>query len=132
TARLDARGTLTAERVADFTVSARAVPTEGAELDSLVFDGSLKGPLARPRINGSLKAAGLRAQGSALDRIETRFSAEPAGPDPNASRFALSADARVEACCSPTQPCVGRSARGPPSPSAVHSSPIPSSTRRPS
>jgi translocation and assembly module TamB len=96
TARLDARGTLTADRVADFTVSAQAVPTEGAELDSLVFDGSLKGPLARPRVNGSLKAAGLRAQGSALDRIETRFSAEPAGPDPNASRFALSADARVE------------------------------------
>lgn len=96
TARLDARGTLTADRVADFTVSAQAVPTEGAELDSLVFDGSLKGPLARPRVNGSLKAAGLRAQGSALDRIETRFSAEPAGPDPNASSFALSADARVE------------------------------------
>src|SRR5215813_2233714 len=96
TARLDARGTLTAARVADFTVSAQAVPTEGAELDSLVFDGSLKGPLARPRVNGSLKAAGLRAQGSALDRIETRFSAEPAGPDPNASRFALSADASVE------------------------------------
>jgi translocation and assembly module TamB len=96
TARLDARGTLTADRVADFTVSAQAVPTEGAELDSLVFDGSLKGPLARPRVNGSLKAAGLRAQGSALDRIETRFSAEPVGPDPNASRFALSADARVE------------------------------------
>ena len=96
TARLDARGTLTADRVADFTVSARAVPTEGAELDSLVFDASLKGPLARPRVNGSLKAAGLRAQGSALDHIETRFSAEPAGPDPNASRFALSADARVE------------------------------------
>ena len=79
------------------------MPTEAAitkaaeaELDSLVFDASLKGPLARPRVNGSLKAAGLRAQGSALDRIETRFSAEPAGPDPNASRFALSADARVE------------------------------------
>src|SRR6516164_5174317 len=69
TARLDARGTLTADRVADFTVSAQALPTEGAELDSLVFDGSLKGPLARPRVNGSLKAAGLRAQGSALDRI---------------------------------------------------------------
>jgi translocation and assembly module TamB len=96
TARLDARGTLTADRVADFIVSARAVPTEGAGLDSLVFDASLKGPLARPRVNGSLKAAGLRAQGSALDHIETRFSAEPAGPDPNASRFALSADARVE------------------------------------
>src|SRR5207248_2509365 len=29
TARLDARGTFTADRVADFTVSARAVPTEG-------------------------------------------------------------------------------------------------------
>ncbi|MFD0935786.1 hypothetical protein ACFQ12_11420, partial [Methylobacterium trifolii] len=75
TARLDARGSLDATRVADFTLQARAVPTEGgvtkaaeAELRTLVFDGSLKGPLARPRIAGSLKAAGLRTTDSALER----------------------------------------------------------------
>ncbi|HEV7440396.1 MAG TPA: hypothetical protein VGN94_12355, partial [Methylobacterium sp.] len=102
TARLDARGTLNADRVADFTVSARAVPTEGGvtkaaetELQSLVFDGSLKGPLARPEINGSLKAAGLRTRDSSLDRIEASVKAAPVTSE-KVSRFALSADARVE------------------------------------
>ncbi|KAB1074340.1 translocation/assembly module TamB domain-containing protein [Methylobacterium planeticum] len=102
TARLDARGSLSADRVADFTVSARAVPTEGGvtkaaetELQSLVFDGSLKGPLVRPQVRGALKAAGLRTRDSRLDRIEASVQAEPAGTEA-ASRFALSADARVE------------------------------------
>ncbi|MCJ2112459.1 translocation/assembly module TamB domain-containing protein [Methylobacterium sp. E-025] len=99
TARLDARGTLDAARNADFTLQARAVPTEGgvtraadSELKTLVFDGSLKGPLARPHVAGSLKAAGLRTRDSALDLVEARLAAEPAAAD----RFDLSADARVE------------------------------------
>ncbi|WP_082476599.1 translocation/assembly module TamB domain-containing protein [Methylobacterium sp. Leaf99] len=103
TARLEARGTLTADRVADFVVAARAVPTDGAttkagdaELDSLVFDGSLKGPIARPTVDGILKAAGLRADGNALDRVEAAIAMAPTGPDSAASRFALSADAKVE------------------------------------
>jgi translocation and assembly module TamB len=103
TARLETRGSFTAEHVADFTILARALPTDGgvtkaaeAELDSLVFDGSLKGALGRPRVNGSLKVAGVRADGSAVDRIEATLSAEPTGPDPSASRFALSVDAKVE------------------------------------
>nr|WP_204262907.1 translocation/assembly module TamB domain-containing protein [Methylobacterium sp. BTF04] len=103
TARLDAHGSLTADRVADFIVAARAVPTEGgvtkaadAELDSLVFDGSLKGPIAHPTVNGVLKAAGLRAEGSALDRVEATIAMAPTGPDATATRFALSADAKVE------------------------------------
>lgn len=103
TARLDARGTLTADRVADFSVSARALPTEGgvtktadAELDSLVFDGSLKGPLARPRVAGALKAAGLRADGNALARVEASLGVEPAGAEAGAARFAIAADASME------------------------------------
>ena len=103
TARLEARGTLGADRVADFLVSARAVPTEGgvtkaadAELDGLAFDGSLKGPLARPAINGVLKAAGLRAGGSALERIDANLVMVPSGAESNAARFAISADAKVE------------------------------------
>lgn len=99
TARLEARGTLDAQRNADLLVQARAVPTEGgvtkadrAEIASLIFDGSLKGPLARPRALGTLRAAGLRAADSALDRIEANLKAEPTGAD----RFALAADATVE------------------------------------
>jgi translocation and assembly module TamB len=103
TARLDARGTLSADRIADFLVSARAVPTEGGvtraadtELDSLVFDGTLKGAIARPTVNGTLKAAGLRADGSALERIEADIAMLPAGPEPSAARFTLSANAKVD------------------------------------
>ena len=99
TARLEAKGTLDTQRNADFLIQARAVPTEGgvtradrAEIASLVFDGSLKGPLARPRVLGSLRAAGLRAADSALERVEANLKAEPAGAD----RFALAADAKVE------------------------------------
>jgi translocation and assembly module TamB len=102
TARLDARGSLSADRMADFTVSARAVPTEGgvtkaaeAELQSLVLDASLKGPLARPEINGSLKAAGLRTRDSSLDRMDASVKAAPVTSE-KTGRFILSADARVE------------------------------------
>ena len=103
TARLDARGTLSADRIADFTIAARAVPTEGgttkshdAELDSLVFDGSLKGPIGRPAVNGVLKAAGLRAAGNGLDRVDATLALTPTVPDPQEARFALSADAKVD------------------------------------
>ena len=103
TARLGIGGTLTADRVADFTISARAVPTEGgvtkaaeAELETLVFDGSLKGPLASPRVRGNLKAAGLRTKESSLARVEALLSIEPNGTDPKAQRFAVTADAAME------------------------------------
>ncbi|SFG48163.1 translocation/assembly module TamB domain-containing protein [Methylobacterium gossipiicola] len=103
TARLEARGTLTADRIADFTIAARAVPTEGgttkaqdSELDSLVFDGSLKGPIAHPAVNGVLKAAGLRSAGNSFDRVEATLAMLPTGPDRQAARFSLDADAKVE------------------------------------
>lgn len=102
TARLEIGGTLTTGRVADFTISARAVPTEGgvtkaaeAELETLVFDGSLKGPLASPRVKGNLKAAGLRTKESSLERVEAVLSIEPTGAD-TAQRFAVTADAAME------------------------------------
>lgn len=103
TARLDARGTLAPDRVADFTVSARAVPTDGGmtkaadvELDSLVFDGRLTGPIGRPRVEGALTAAGLRADGNAVERIEASLGLEPVGPETGANRFGLRADAKVD------------------------------------
>lgn len=103
TARLGVGGTITADRIADMSIEARAVPTEGGvtkaaetELETLAFDGSLKGPLASPKVNGILKASGLRTKDSALDRIEATITADPIGDDPKATRFALSADAKVE------------------------------------
>lgn len=103
TAKLAVGGSLSAERVADLTVSACALPTDGgitkaaaAELDTLIFDGSLKGPLGRPTVKGLLKAAGLRARGSALDRVEASLSVEPVGTDPDGKRFSVDADARVD------------------------------------
>ena len=102
TARLEIGGTLTSGRVADFTISARAVPTEGgvtkaaeAELETLVFDGSLNGPLASPRVKGNLKAAGLRTRESSLERVEAVLSVEPTGAD-TAQRFAVTADAAMD------------------------------------
>lgn len=103
TARLAVTGGITADRVADVTIQARAVPTEGGvtkaadtELQTLVFDGSLKGPLASPIVKGSLVAAGLRTKESSLDRVEAKIGAEPIGTDPKATRFALTADAKME------------------------------------
>lgn len=99
TARLDIRGSLSAARVADVVVTARSLPSDGgvtrageSELASLVFDGSVKGPLSRPRVEGALKAAGLRSRDARLDRIEASLAAEPADRD----RFALRADARMD------------------------------------
>ncbi|WP_375409294.1 translocation/assembly module TamB domain-containing protein [uncultured Methylobacterium sp.] len=103
TARLTVGGSLSADRIADVTVSARALPTDGgvtraadAELDSLVFDGSLKGPLAGPTVTGVLKAAGLRAQGNALERIEASLDVAPLSSGTDPRRFGIIADARVE------------------------------------
>ncbi|WP_445928933.1 translocation/assembly module TamB domain-containing protein [Methylorubrum thiocyanatum] len=108
TARLGIGGTLTADRVADFTITARAVPTEGgvtkaaeAELETLVFDGSLKGPLASPRVKGNLKAAGLRTRESSLERVDAVLSVEPqnsgrTGGEPKTQRFAITADAAMD------------------------------------
>ncbi len=102
TAKLTAGGSLTADRVADLTLQARALPTEGgttrageAEIAKLTFDGSLKGPIAAPTIRGSLDASGLRGRDSALDRIEARLDVAPQG-DPTARRFAITADGKVE------------------------------------
>ena len=101
TARLTAGGSLTKDRVADLTLQARALPTEGAvtrageaEIGRLTFDGSLKGPLTAPTIRGSLDAAGLRSRDSALERVAARVDVEPQGDA--AQRFAIQADGKVE------------------------------------
>ena len=102
TAKLSALGGITADRIADLTLQARALPTEGevtkageAEIAKLVFDGSLKGPLATPTVRGKLDAGGLRSRDSALDKVTATLSVEPEG-DPKDKRFAITADGDAE------------------------------------
>ena len=102
TARLAAGGSLSKDRIADLTLQARALPTEGAvtrageaEIGKLVFDGSLKGPITGPTIRGSLEAEGLRSRDSALEHIAARLGVEPQG-EAATQRFAISADGTVE------------------------------------
>ncbi|GJD48520.1 hypothetical protein OPKNFCMD_1242 [Methylobacterium crusticola] len=103
TARLSLAGSLDAARTADLTLQARALPTEGAvtraaqaEIESLTLDGSLKGPLDAPRVAGRLRAAGLAAAGSRLERVSADLSAEPLPRTPAGQAFRLAAEARVE------------------------------------
>ncbi|WP_082523938.1 translocation/assembly module TamB domain-containing protein [Methylobacterium sp. Leaf399] len=103
TARLTIGGTLGADRIADITIAARSLPTDGgvtkasdAELESLTFDGSLKGPLVGLTVKGALKAAGLKAQGSALERVTADLDVAPFVSGTGAKRFSIAADARVE------------------------------------
>ena len=102
TARLSAAGGITADRVADLTLQARALPTEGevtkageSEIAKLVFDGSLKGPLTTPTVRGKLDAAGIRSRDSDLGKVAATLSVEPEG-DPKAGRFAIMADGDAE------------------------------------
>ncbi|GJD99378.1 translocation/assembly module TamB domain-containing protein [Methylobacterium isbiliense] len=103
TARLTAAGRLDPAGRADLVVQARALPTDGGvtragagEVESLSLDASLKGPLAAPHLSGTLRAAGLRAQDSRLDRVSADLSAEPLPRGPEGQAFRLAADAAVE------------------------------------
>ncbi|ACL61536.1 translocation/assembly module TamB domain-containing protein [Methylobacterium nodulans] len=109
TARLTLAGGLDAARTLDLTVAARALPTEGGvtragagEIEALTFDGSITGPLAAPRMQGRLRAAGLRTADSRLARISADLSAEPLPKTPGGQGapegqpFRLAADAAVE------------------------------------
>ncbi len=66
-----------------------------AEIAKLVFDGSLKGPLATPTIRGNLDAAGVRSRDSGLDRVAATLSVAPEG-DAKDKRFAITADGEAE------------------------------------
>lgn len=103
TARLDATGSLSAERNVDLRLSARAVPTEqgrtvagGAEIRTLVFDGTVSGPLTGPQVAGNLQAQDVRLPSGSLANLTAAFSASPNGllTEP-ATRIAFVADARA-------------------------------------
>ncbi|WP_246102687.1 translocation/assembly module TamB domain-containing protein [Methylobacterium terricola] len=103
TARLAVNGGVDAARVADLTLQARALPTEGgvtkagdATLETLVLDASLKGPFDGPTVRGTLRAAGLSAAGSRLGRASADLVVEPLPRQPEGQSFRLAANADVD------------------------------------
>jgi translocation and assembly module TamB len=103
TARLDATGTLSADRNVDLRLSARAVPTDQgrtvagvAEIRTLAFNGTVSGPLAGPRVAGDLQADDVRLPAGRLASLSASFSASPNGlmTEPS-TRIALVADAKA-------------------------------------
>ena len=87
---------------ADFKVSARAVPnTEGstvagAEIKTLVFDGTVQGQLTAPKIAATLRAEDARIPAGRLASLDATFTATPNGSlSEPATRIALVADGRA-------------------------------------
>ncbi|SDR13741.1 autotransporter secretion inner membrane protein TamB [Rhizobiales bacterium GAS113] len=102
-ARLDIAGGLDTQRNLDMTIAAAAVPggdaktvAGGAEIRSLDFGATVKGPLAGPKIAAELKAADLRSPQAKLASLAASFTATPNAvvTDP-ASRVALVGDVKV-------------------------------------
>ncbi|MGO4572473.1 translocation/assembly module TamB domain-containing protein [Microvirga sp. 2TAF3] len=103
TARLDVSGLLSSGRDIDLKVSARAIPTMpgktvagGAEIRKLAFNGTVAGPLASPRIMGSLQAEDAQLPAGRLATLDATFTATPNGSlSEAATRIALVADAKA-------------------------------------
>jgi translocation and assembly module TamB len=102
-ARLDVNGALSNTQVADFKVTARAVPNEGgvtkagdAQIKTLVFDGTVKGQMSAPNIAATLKLEDAALPAASLTALNATFTAVPNGSltEP-ATRIALAADGRA-------------------------------------
>ncbi|WOK17010.1 MULTISPECIES: translocation/assembly module TamB domain-containing protein [Rhodopseudomonas] len=85
-ARLDIRGQLSSDQIADLTISARAMPNDGqqtsldrAAIKTLTFDATVKGALAGPRVDASLALEDGRIDGYRLGSLRAAFHATPSG-----------------------------------------------------
>ncbi|MBB4039694.1 translocation and assembly module TamB [Microvirga flocculans] len=99
-ARFELAGTMSPGQVLDLTLTARALPTDGAktrageaEIARLNFDGTVQGPLTAPRIHGSLDAAEVRLPQGSLDALSARVAMSPAEDVSLPDRFSFSIDA---------------------------------------
>ena len=121
-ARLTVQGTLSPDRVADLTVSARALDNGGGKtavgkvaIGKLAFDASIKGPILRPRIDAKLDAADVSAPQGKLKTLTARFVTTPAdnaakNADKNGAKSApipFTAHARATGVA-PTNPALAR------------------------
>jgi translocation and assembly module TamB len=99
-ARLDSKGTVGVDGALDFAIQARAVPTAqgttlagDAEIRRLVFDGTITGTAARPKVAATLDLADARLPEGALKRLNATFTADPTGAvTEDATRIRLAAD----------------------------------------
>lgn len=101
-ARFEMTGGMGADKNLDLVLSARALPTDGsrtragtAEIGRLAFDGTVKGPLTAPRINGTLDAADVALPEGAVAALNARLSMDPVGNTPNPERFSIALDANA-------------------------------------
>jgi translocation and assembly module TamB len=99
-AALEVNGRMTATRELDVRVTGGAVPTDGtvtradgAEIGRLALDLSVAGPLAAPRVNGTVEAADITVPEGRLDRLDLRLATQPIGEARPAERFSITLDA---------------------------------------
>jgi autotransporter translocation and assembly factor TamB len=86
TARLDLKGTLSADQIADLKISAQTVPNaglktamNGIEIGALAFNAHIAGPVTSPKIDATLDAADLATpQGKAM-HVAGTFTVTPDG-----------------------------------------------------
>ncbi|HZD92585.1 MAG TPA: hypothetical protein VE224_21035, partial [Pseudolabrys sp.] len=112
TAQLTARGTLSAQRVADLTISAKALDNAGGKtaagqvsIGKLAFDASVKGPILRPRVDAHLNAADVSAPQGKLKTLAARFATTPAAGADKSAPVPFSAQAQA-AGVAPTDPAL--------------------------
>ncbi len=114
TARLTVQGTLSPDRVADLTVSAKALDDAGGKtsagkvaIGKLAFDASVKGPILRPRIDAKLDAADVSAPQGKLKTLTARFATTPAAGAAKPAPIPFTAHARATGVM-PTDPALAR------------------------
>ncbi|MGQ4274569.1 translocation/assembly module TamB domain-containing protein [Terrihabitans sp. B22-R8] len=98
-ARLGVSGFITANRNLDLNLVARALPSEGgrtragqAEIGHLALDARLTGPMASPRLNGTLDAGEVVLPEGRLDTLTALVRMEPVEGTKN---FTLDADVKA-------------------------------------
>ena len=103
TARLDINGGLSADQIADVSITARSLPNAGdktaaggAEIGRLTFDSTIKGPLMGPAINATLDARDIATPQGRAASVTAKLNASPTGDvTDKATRIAFSADAQA-------------------------------------
>lgn len=86
TARLDIQGGLSADQIANLTISARALRNAGdktaaasTEIGKLVFDATVTGPIMGPTIDATLEAQNVVAPQGKVAKVSAKFNASPSG-----------------------------------------------------
>ncbi|MEJ2431680.1 MAG: translocation/assembly module TamB domain-containing protein [Pseudolabrys sp.] len=114
TAHLTVQGTLSAEQVADLTISAKALDNAGGKtaagniaFGKLAFDASVKGPILRPRVDAHLDATDVDARQGKLKTLTARFATTPAADAIKSAPIPFTAHAQATGVA-PSDPALAR------------------------